>query len=214
MGFSILTSQRVARPARALLTASLCAALASCASGPSRQGNTAISAKPISGAAIALPDTVFFHQQDPRWARQTLGGSAEPLHSHGCLVTAAAMALTNLGFRTDPGDLTKRLKQKDGFTNRGWLVWQGLENVTGGKAQTRFYKTADESRIRGCMADGFYPLVKFDLPSRQPHWAVVIAEKEGHFYVRDPMVSARTPIPLKSRARGIDAVRCIGVKPS
>lgn len=161
---------------------------------------------------LELADTVQFLQTDPQWARQTLGGSGESLEGYGCLVTAAAMALTNLGFRTDPGDLTNRLKANNGFTSQGLLVWSGLEKVTGGKAKTIFYAHKDDTTIRNCLAAGYYPLVKFDLPSRRTHWAMVVKETTRGFYIRDPMVSSSIPIPLSSRARGIDAVRCIGVK--
>ena len=159
-----------------------------------------------------LADTVQFVQTDKRWSRQTLGGSGESLEAYGCLVTAAAMALTNLGFRTDPGDLTNRLKANAGFTSNGLLVWSGLERVTGGKAKAVFYDQKDDRIIRRCLAAGYYPLVKFDLPSRHTHWAIVIKDTPRGFYVRDPMVNSAIPVPLSSRANGIDAVRCIGVR--
>lgn len=172
---------------------------------------------PISSSAkgkvrLELADTVQYVQTDKRWAQQTLGGSGESLEGYGCLVTAAAMALTNLGFRTDPGDLTNRLKANKGFTSQGLLVWSGLEKVTGGKAKTVFYDTKGDNTIRNCLAAGYYPLVRFDLPSRRTHWAMVVKETTRGFYIRDPMVSSSVPIPLSSRARGIDAVRCVGVK--
>lgn len=165
----------------------------------------------IPGVMMALRDAAAFHQQDPRWGDHTLGGSGEAMHSDGCLVTATAMAMSNLGFQTDPGDLVSRLKGADGFTRQGWMVWSGLEKVTGGMARTRFFKSANEDDVRACLADGFYPLVKFKLPSRRSHWAVVVAEGKTDFYVRDPMISSATPIPLRSRAQGIDSVRCIGM---
>ncbi|MEE9272141.1 MAG: hypothetical protein V3U57_02545 [Robiginitomaculum sp.] len=162
-------------------------------------------------ANYALPDKVQFLQTDKRWAQQSLGGTGESLKSDGCLVTSVAMALVNLGFRTDPGDLTNRLKSVSGFTKDGWLVWSGLEKATGGIAKTYFYNRKDDEVIRACLAAGYYPLVKFDLASRKTHWAMVVKEGSQGFYIRDPMVPARSSILLSSRASGIDAVRCIGV---
>jgi hypothetical protein len=159
-----------------------------------------------------LADKVQFLQTDNRWKRQTLGGTNESLENDGCLVTAAAMALVNLGFRTDPGDLTNRLKAYNGFTKQGWLIWSGLERATDGKVKTVFTDQTDDGTVRSCLAAGYYPLVKFDLPSRRSHWAVVVKETKRGFYVRDPMVSSSVPVPLKSRANGIDAIRCIGVR--
>ena len=191
--------------------------LQSCAStqGPapihSPSKNPQIQTRLPAGVITALPDRTAFHQQDPRWAAYTLGGSGEALKTDGCLVTAAAMALSNLGFTTNPGDLNERLKAQGGFNRNGWLVWSGLERVTGGRAKTKFYAQADTALVSQCLSDGYYPLVKFKLPSRKSHWALVVSEGKGGFYVRDPMVTSRAPIPLSARAGGIDAVRCLGV---
>jgi len=171
---------------------------------------------PSAKSGLQLPDKVHFLQTDKRWARQTLGGSNESLESDGCLVTAAAMALVNLGFQTDPGNLNRSLKDYGGFNSQGWLVWSGLERATGGKAKTVFYDRKDAqghtSAVRACLAAGYYPLVKFDLPSKQTHWVMVVKDTKQGFYIRDPMVNSRRPIPLSMRTKTIDAVRCIGVK--
>ena len=193
---------------RNIILGGLALGLAACASTPAPV-NTTTHQTPLSKYELA--DKVQFLQNDNRWKRQTLGGTNESLEDDGCLVTAAAMALVNLGFRTDPGDLTNRLKAYNGFTKNGWLVWSGLERATAGKAKTVFHDRSDDATVRSCLTAGYYPLVKFDLPSRRTHWAVVIKETDRGFYVRDPMVSSSTPVPLKSRANGIDAVRCIGI---
>lgn len=163
-------------------------------------------------SGLHLPDKVQFLQTDKRWARQTLGGSGESLASDGCLVTAAAMALVNLGFRTDPGDLAYRLKAYGGFNSRGWLVWSGLEKATSGKAKTVFYDRKDDAAVRSCLAVGYYPLVRFNLPSSKTHWAMVVKDTKQGFFIRDPMINSRTPISLSKRTSTIDAVRCIGIR--
>ena len=165
-----------------------------------------------SQSGLHLPDKVQFLQTDKRWARQTLGGSGESLESDGCLVTAAAMALVNLGFQTDPGDLAYRLKAYGGFNSRGWLIWSGLEKATSGKAKTVFYDRKDDAAVRSCLAAGYYPLVRFNLKSSRTHWAMVVRESKQGFLIRDPMVNSNTPITLSSRTKTIDAVRCIGVR--
>ena len=180
--------------------------------GCASTGGSPASIQTARSTGLSLPDNAQFLQNDKRWARQTLGGSNESLESDGCLVTAAAMALANLGFRTDPGDLTNRLKSVNGFTSQGWLVWSGIERATGGVAKTVFYERKDDAVVRSCLAAGYYPLVKFDLPSRRTHWAVVVKDTPQGFFVRDPMLPSNRPVALSSRANGIDAVRCIGVK--
>ena len=177
---------------------------------PATQSATRSTVQTQSG--LQLPDKVQFLQTDKRWARQTLGGSGESLQSDGCLVTAAAMALVNLGFQTDPGDLAYRLKAYGGFNSRGWLVWSGLEKATSGKAKTVFSDRKDDAAVRSCLSAGFYPLVRFNLPSSKTHWAMVVADSKQGFYIRDPMINSNTPIPLSRRTSTIDAVRCIGLR--
>jgi len=143
----------------AAVTLMLCAgALTGCASSPAPKtaGSTAVGYYPqnpsntrkpqmtpiprVSGfdydtRGLELPDRAAFLQKDKRWASDRLGNTAsDTMGSDGCLVTASAMALKNLGFQTDPGDLNKRLTAADSFTPRGWLIWSGISKVTGGKA--------------------------------------------------------------------------------
>ncbi|MCF6220028.1 MAG: hypothetical protein L3J65_02850 [Robiginitomaculum sp.] len=184
--------------------------LTACSTMPSTPPVTRPTLQSQSG--LHLPDKVQFLQTDKRWARQTLGGSGESLASDGCLVTAAAMALVNLGFQTDPGDLAYRLKAYGGFNSRGWLVWSGLEKATSGKAETVFYDRKDNAAVRSCLSAGYYPLVRFNLPNSRTHWAMVVRDSKQGFYIRDPMISSNTPIPLSSRTKTIDAVRCIGIR--
>lgn len=195
------------------------ALMTACASAPSPVQSAQKSApKPlpasivIKDASLALPDHNYFHQQDPRWGDHRLGPTTTTLSREGCLVTAAAMALSNLGFATNPGDLNARLTAKNGYTPKGWLIWSGLERVTNGKAQARFFKNGTDKDVRQCLADGYYPLIKFSLASRRTHWVMVVADSPRGFYVRDPMVNIQAPIPLSARTPGIEAVRCIGVK--
>ncbi len=202
--------------AAGLIASTLISACASTPKPATSTGPAPIAQPSLPHTKMSLIDRSSFHQQDPRWSAVTLGGSGEPLESDGCLVTAAAMAMSNLGFQTNPGDLATRLKSVDGFTNQGWLVWSGIEKVSGGIASTRFYNndgapSQTNAQTRACLADGFYPLVRFTLPSRSQHWAMVVAETSNGFYMRDPMVNSKLPIPLKSRASEIEAVRCIGV---
>ena len=186
-----------------------------CASTPAPNNRAQQSSKPenpTQARGMFLPDNAQFLQTDARWAMQTLGGSQDRLKTDGCLVTAAAMALVNLGFQTDPGDLAYRLKAYGGFNNRGWLIWSGLEKATAGKAKTVFYDSKDDESVRACLRAGYYPLVRFHLSARKTHWAMVVGEAEDGFYVRDPMVGSQTPIPLSTRTSNIEAVRCIGVR--
>lgn len=166
---------------------------------------------PVPKSAYTLPDDHVFLQKDPRWKDHKLGGSGEPLESDGCLLTATAMTLANLGFQTNPADLNARLKKANGYTKQGWLKWASLSDVTGGKAKARFYTDVSDDIIQGCMADGFYPLARFELPNGRSHWGMILHRDGKGYHMRDPLRPSKRPLIFPSDARGFKAVRCVGL---
>ena len=198
---------------RLFITASLTLFIASCGSTPppvSKPTSVNVSA-PTPKGAYTLPDRNVFLQKDPRWQDHKLGGSGESLASDGCLLTATAMTLANLGFQTNPGDLNARLKKANGYTKQGWLKWASLGDVTGGKAKARFYTDVSDDIIEGCMADGFYPLARFDLPNGRSHWGMILHRDAKGYHMRDPLRPSIRPLIFPSDARGFKAVRCVGL---
>jgi len=163
------------------------------------------------GRSLSLPDRAAFLQKDKRWSQDRLGNSNDTMGTDGCLVTASAMALKNLGFETDPGDLNRRLTEADSFTPRGWLIWSGISKVTGGKAKARFYDDVNEDIINGCLRDGYYPMARFILPNGRTHWAVILKRDARGYHMRDPLHPSRSPLLFPRGAEAFKAVRCIGM---
>lgn len=163
------------------------------------------------GRSLSLPDRAAFLQKDKRWSHDRLGNSNDTMGTDGCLVTASAMALKNLGFETDPGDLNRRLTEADSFTPRGWLIWSGISKVTGGKAKARFYDEVNEDIINGCLRDGYYPMARFILPNGRTHWAVILKRDARGYHMRDPLHPSRSPLLFPRGAEAFKAVRCIGM---
>ena len=186
--------------------------LAGCAGSPKpvTPSETGIQYTPRPGE-LALPDRVAFRQKDPRWANERLGGSSETLETDGCLVTATAMALGNLGFDTDPGDLNARLKSVGGYTPRGWLIWSGIDKATNGQATARYYDEVNDQVIDECLRDGFYPLTNFDLPNGRTHWAVILRRSANGYHMRDPLHPSNQPLIFPRGVDGFKAVRCVGL---
>ena len=169
------------------------------------------SVRPQVNNQTALPDRVAFYQKDRRWAHEQLGHSDGTLGADGCLVTATSMALVNLGFKTDPSDLNKRLTRADSFTPRGWLIWDGIRKVTDGQAKARYYKTVDAGLINECIVDGYYPLVQFYLPNGRSHWAVILDRSSQGYRMRDPLRHADQPLIFPHGAEKFRALRCVGL---
>ena len=167
------------------------------------------------GRSLSLPDRAAFLQKDRRWASDQLGHTAsDTMGTDGCLVTASAMALKNLGFETDPGDLNRRLTASDSFTSQGWLIWSGISKVTSGKAKARFHTEVSEDIISSCMRDGYYPMARFVLPNGRTHWAVILKRDAKGFHMRDPLQPSSSPLLFPRGAEAFKAVRCIGLDES
>ena len=197
---------------RKIITGVTALIMAACSSTPEPAPTSnpdAVNYTPIPGK-LSLPDRVAFMQKDPRWASHRLGKSADTLETDGCLVTAAAMALGNLGYETDPGDLNKRLTQVDGFTRQGWLIWSAIDKVTDGTATARYYDEVSTEIIESCMADGYYPLARFYLPNGRSHWAVILRRSEQGFHMRDPLHPSELPLIFPRGVDAFKAVRCVG----
>jgi len=160
---------------------------------------------------LSLRDTVIYSQKDPRWASDSLGKTRDTMGSDGCLVTATSMALTNLGFQTNPKDLNNRLTETKSYTKQGWLVWDGIRRVTGGRAVATYYDTVDAPKIDSCMRNGQYPMVQFFLPNGRSHWAMIVKHDARGYHMRDPLRVSKKPLIFPAGVKGYRALRCIGL---
>ena len=183
--------------------------LASCGGTPRVDLTPQITPKSESG--ISLRDSVIYSQIDPRWKQDSLGKTSDTMGSDGCLVTATAMALTNLGFQTNPQDLNARLTATDSYTNRGWLIWDGIRRVTEGRAVATFHDEVNADIIDQCMIEGDYPLVQFYLPNGRSHWAMIVRHDQRGYHMRDPLRTSQKPLIFPRGIDGYRAVRCVGL---
>ena len=166
---------------------------------------------PIPRGSLALPDRSAFYQKDKRWASERLGKSSDTMGSDGCLVTATSMALANLRFQTNPSDLNARLTQVDGFTAKGWLIWDGIRKVTGGRAVAQYYDEVSEGIINSCMREGDYALVQFYLKNGRSHWAMILKRDARGYHMRDPLRQSNVPLIFPRSSDSFKAVRCVGL---
>lgn len=164
-----------------------------------------------SSGGLSLRDSVAYSQKDPRWSGDRLGKTSDTMGSDGCLVTAASMALSNLGFSTNPKDLNQRLTQTQSYTNKGWLIWDGIRRVTEGRAKATFYDKVDAPTIDACLHRGEYPMVQFYLPNGRSHWAMIVKHDERGYHMRDPLRTSEKPLIFPAGVKGYRAVRCIGL---
>jgi hypothetical protein len=184
--------------------------LSGCGSTPKPE----VEPESISAEGLALRDAVRYSQKDPRWAADRLGTTRDTMGGEGCLVTAASMALTNLGFQTNPKDLNQRLTSTKSYTKNGWLIWDGIRRVTDGRAKATFYDKVDAPTIDGCLRRGEYPMVQFYLPNGRSHWAMIVRHDARGYHMRDPLRISEKPLLFPAGISGYRAVRCIGLADS
>jgi hypothetical protein len=165
-----------------------------------------------SNLSVKLPDRAHFLQKDPRWAGHRLGGR-DTLGGAGCLVTSVAMAMSDLGHPTDPGQLNAALAAEKGVTAGGWLLWDAVSRVTRGALRAEVYAEPSLRRLDACLARGDYPIVKYFIRGVIPHWVVLVGKRNGTYFMRDPLIAGAAPVPLTRRTQAIFSVRCIGVNP-
>lgn len=165
-----------------------------------------------SNLSVQLADNAHYQQNDPRWAANRLGNlNSETLAQAGCTISSVAMAMSNLGYPFDPGQLNAALAAEHSFTQQGWLMWDGISRATKGAIRTEIHEAPSLDRLDACLARGAYPIVKFRIMNVIPHWVVVVGKRDGTYFMRDPLIDEAAPSPLTRRTQKILSVRCIGL---
>ena len=151
----------------------------------------------------------IYSQMDPRWAGDLLGGSGETLRRAGCTVSALAMALTFLGFETDPGRLNRLLKEARGYTERGWIKWSAIEELTKGKIRVQIPEQPTHEQISRALAGRKPVLAKVMLPVGIEHWVLISGRAGREYFVNDPLERSGKADLLSRYGSDILAVRIV-----
>ncbi|MBX7223569.1 MAG: C39 family peptidase [Blastocatellia bacterium] len=167
---------------------------------------------PVQGgsaqASLALTGIPYFLQNDPQWGNQALGGSNESMAAAGCTVTCTAMALHTAGISLDPLQLCTALKQRNGFTQQGYLVWDTIGSLTNGKVRVEFPPLTHEA-IETELAAKRPLIAKIMLAEKIPHWVLIVGKQGGEYLIMDPLNSDKTLLRLSTRTSRIYAVRVL-----
>jgi hypothetical protein len=125
-----------------------------------------------------------FSQRDPRWAEDPLGmAGSTTIGLAGCLITAVASGLCDLGIPTNPAMLNCWLSQHRGFGQGNLFIWPSVERLEVKLDQYVECPKVDApmGMIRRALADGKVAIVELDsVPGGdvQPHFARVLAVSE------------------------------------
>ncbi len=125
----------------------------------------------------------FYRQDDPRWAKTTIGFSGSQMEDYGCAISSVAMVFTYHGAGITPGELAK-----ESIYYYNLIIWPdrwgSLQKVLG------TYRTpADWFRIDREIGAGYPVIVRIQADGYSGAHYVVVHHKtdDGRYVVHDPL---------------------------
>lgn len=148
-----------------------------------------VSIPPRGGESLmvsAIP-TAYYLQRDARWADDKVGGTDESLARVGCTVCSLAMALDHYGVRIAPKELNNYLKENEGYTARGWLKWDLVSKISGGKVSLDYVGDPSFERIDTALKNGQPVIAKVFINHAVSHWVLIVGKEDVEYLMRDPL---------------------------
>lgn len=161
--------------------------------------------KPMQTVLVDIP---IYLQTAPEWKEVRLGGSNEAFSSTGCVVCCVSMALAHHHINIPPDILNARLALKGGFTERGWLRWRAVEELTANKIiiETPYPNHRD---IDDALEEGNPVIVRVMIGAAIPHWVLIVGKRGTEYLMNDPLGQGKIAEPLSRFRSEISAVRVI-----
>lgn len=157
---------------------------------------------------VRIEPIPYWLQNDPQWGAETIGGSNERMATAGCTVTCVAMALSSLGYQTNPLQLCRDLKDREGFTGQGYLIWGTVGSVTNHETRIEF-PALTHGAIEAALLENRPVIAKIMLGGTIPHWVLIVGKDGPEYLVMDPLNGERTLLRLSDRSAKIYAVRVL-----
>jgi hypothetical protein len=166
-----------------------------------------VSAAPPTRQATTDVGTIpYYLQNDPRWGSETVGGSDESMAAVGCTVTCVAMGLTAIGEPMDPLEVCRKLKDRDGFTSNGLIIWSKIDEITDRKVHIDVVSPTYD-RIDTELSRKRPVIVKIMLSETVPHWLLIVGKDGQDYLAINPLNQERTLVKLSAESDKIYALR-------
>jgi hypothetical protein len=153
-------------------------------------------------------ETPFYLQRDERWKNDTIR-SGETLAKVGCTVSSLAMALEHYGVSFTPGALNEALNANGGYTRRGWLQWNAVARLSGGKASVGVLAKPTHHDIDAALMALQPVLAKVFINRVIPHWVLLVGKDGQDYLMRDPLNEGKTLEKLSKYGSDIYGVRIV-----
>lgn len=176
--------------------------------------------KPVAGEGLspwaddAVPRSVFavekiYLQADPRWAHEKIGGSGEELRAVGCTNCCLCMAFAQHGIMFTPAELNQKLIEADGYTERGWIKWDAVEEVSHKRVRIDIPEKPSHRDINQALAAGNPVLVKIVYRPGVLHWVLLVGREGREYLMKDPLGDGKTLGLLSAYNSNILSVRIV-----
>lgn len=153
-------------------------------------------------------ETIYL-QADPQWAHERIGGSNEELRSVGCTNCCLCMALAQHGIAMNPAELNQKLIQADGYTERGWIKWDALPDISQKRVRIDIPEKPSHRDIDTALAAGNPVLVKIVYRPGVLHWVLLVGREGREYLMKDPLGDGKNLGVLSAYHSDILAVRIV-----
>ena len=171
---------------------------------------------------VTWADPVYYRQDDPQWAEDTLGQSEYTLGESGCLIACIAadleMELSDgqterpdwAGEQITPGSLNQRFTQQGAYDKEGNLLWNRINEA--GEIQAEAGRKVSYKQITEALQEKNYPIVRVRrIEIGNFHYVLIVKSEGGMFYCMDPLKEEEKLVPLEEFGNRVYAVRYVGI---
>lgn len=160
-------------------------------------------------------ETVYFRQQDDRWAQDRLGTARDTMASSGCLVCALAAGLDmqaarlGLDFYMTAGELNEALGEASAYTDSGAVIWGSIPAAVSG-TESYVADSVKAEEIDAFLEQGIFPVVKVRVNGVGAwHWVLITGTDADGYLCMDPMAEEETPVSLSAFQDRVYSVRAV-----
>ncbi|MEP6668050.1 MAG: cysteine peptidase family C39 domain-containing protein [Chthoniobacter sp.] len=158
---------------------------------------------------LVLAAETIYLQADPQWAHEKIGGSGEELRAVGCTNCCLCMALAQHGIALNPAELNQKLIQADGYTERGWIKWDTLRDISQKRVHIDIPENPSHRDINGALAAGNPVLVKIVYRPGVLHWVLLVGREGREYLIKDPLGDGKSLGLLSAYHSDILSVRIV-----
>jgi hypothetical protein len=163
----------------------------------------------ISQERYQLSESPFFLQTDVRWSKDEIGGSRETLRAVGCTICSVSMALAYHGIEMMPNQLNEKLKEKEGYTEQGWLKWNKIAELTDKKVRIEIPEKLSHETIDKALKAGQPVVAKVFLNRFITHWVLIVGKSGQEYLIKDPLGDGKSLEMLSKFGSDIYAIRIV-----